>query len=47
MEFSHLIYALLNILNQMSPYILLGFILAGMLHVFIRPDTMSRHLSGH
>lgn len=47
MEFSHLIYALLNILNQMSPYILLGFILAGMLHLFIRPDTMSRHLSGH
>lgn len=47
MELSHLIYALLNILNQMSPYILLGFILAGMLHVFIRPDTMSRHLSGH
>ena len=47
MEFSHLIYALLNILNQMSPYILLGLILAGMLHVFIRPDTMSRHLSGH
>lgn len=47
MEFSHLIYALLSILNQMSPYILLGFILAGMLHVFIRPDTMSRHLSGH
>lgn len=47
MEFSHLIYALLNILNQMSPYILLGFILAGMLHVFIRPDTMSHHLSGH
>ena len=47
MEFSHLIYAMLNILNQMSPYILLGFILAGMLHVFIRPDTMSRHLSGH
>lgn len=47
MEFSHFIYALLNILNQMSPYILLGFILAGMLHVFIRPDTMSRHLAGH
>ena len=47
MEFSHFIYALLNILNQMSPYILLGFILAGLLHVFIRPDTMSRHLAGH
>lgn len=36
----------LSIMNQMSPYILLGFILAGVLHVFVRPSTMSRHLSG-
>lgn len=46
MNFQYFIYALLNILNQMSPYILLGFLLAGMLHVFVRPATMSRHLSG-
>ena len=30
----------------MSPYILLGFLLAGVLHVFVRPSTMTRHLSG-
>lgn len=43
----HFIYALLNILNQMSPYILLGFFLAGLMHAFIKPSTMTRHLSGH
>lgn len=42
----HFFYALLDILNQMSPYILLGFLLAGLLHVFVRPETMSRHLAG-
>lgn len=36
----------LSIMGQMSPYILLGFILAGVLHVFVRPSTMVRHLSG-
>ena len=40
------ITSLLNILNEMSPYILLGFLLAGMLHVFVRPSAMTRHLSG-
>lgn len=30
----------------MSPYILLGFFIAGLLHVFVKPATMSRHLSG-
>lgn len=30
----------------MSPYILLGFIIAGFLHVFIKPEMMSRHLAG-
>ncbi len=38
--------SLLDILNEMSPYILLGFLLAGVLHVFGRPAAMSRHLSG-
>lgn len=46
MDFHTLSYSLLAILNQMSPYILLGFILAGLLHVFVRPSTMTRHLSG-
>lgn len=34
------------ILNEMSPYILLGFLIAGLLHVFVSPAAMSRHLSG-
>ncbi len=46
LDFQHFIYALVRILNEMSPYILLGFILAGILHVFVQPAQMSRHLSG-
>lgn len=34
------------IVNQMSPYILLGFFIAGLLHAFVTPDMMARHLSG-
>lgn len=45
-DFRHFLYALVRILNEMSPYILLGFLLAGVLHVFVRPAQMSRHLSG-
>ncbi len=47
MNLQHLLYTLANILNEMSPYILLGFLLAGLLHTFVRPEVMSRHLSGH
>lgn len=43
---THLIYTLLATLNEMSPYILLGFLIAGVLHAFVRPETMSKHLSG-
>ena len=43
MEF---IYTLLNMLNEMSPYILLGFLIAGLLHAFVPSSAMSRHLSG-
>lgn len=39
--------ALLAMLNEMSPYILLGFLFAGMLHAFVRPDVMSRHFAGN
>lgn len=42
----HFLYSLAAILNEMSPYILLGFLIAGLLHVFIRPEVMSRHLAG-
>lgn len=46
MDFTHLFHTLLGILNAMSPYILLGFLLAGVLHAFINPATLSHHLSG-
>ncbi|MDE6527490.1 MAG: permease [Muribaculaceae bacterium] len=47
MNIQHLTYTLADILNEMSPYILLGFLIAGLLHVFVQPDVMSRHLAGH
>ena len=37
---------LLYLLNSMSPYILLGFLVAGLLHAFAPSQSMSRHLSG-
>ena len=46
MDLNNIFLSFLNILNEMSPYILLGFILAGCLHVFINEATLSRHLSG-
>lgn len=33
-------------LNEMSPYILLGFLIAGVMHAFIPQQTFARHLSG-
>lgn len=33
-------------LNSMSPYILLGFLIAGLIHVFVPRRAMARHLSG-
>ncbi len=33
-------------LNEMSPYILLGFLIAGLLHAFIPQKTFARHLAG-
>ncbi|MFR9503014.1 MAG: permease [Rikenellaceae bacterium] len=36
---------LFNILNAMSPYLLLGFFVAGVLHVYIPKSTFSRYLS--
>lgn len=33
-------------LNEMSPYILLGFLIAGIMHAFIPQRTFTRHLSG-
>lgn len=41
-----LIHSLLFMLNEMSPYILLGFLIAGVMHAFIPQQTFSRHLAG-
>ena len=38
--------SLLIMLNEMSPYILLGFLIAGLMHAFVPERTMARHLSG-
>lgn len=37
---------LIYLLNEMSPYILLGFLFAGLLHAFVPQRLMSRHLAG-
>lgn len=39
--------SLLFMLNEMSPYILLGFMIAGLMHAFVPQHTMAHHLSGH
>ncbi len=36
-----------NLVNQMSPYLLLGFLFAGILHAFVPGTVYSRYLSGH
>lgn len=41
-----LLDSLLFMLNEMSPYILLGFLIAGIMHAFISRKTFARHLSG-
>ena len=33
-------------LNEMSPYILLGFFIAGLMHTFVPQKTFARHLVG-
>ncbi len=38
--------ALLVMLNAMSPYLLLGFLVAGVLHAFVPPTLYARHLGG-
>ena len=36
-----------TLINEMSPYLLLGFLLAGLMHAFIPGMVYSRYLSGH
>ena len=47
MNLHHIAYSFLNILNEMSPYVLLGFLIAGILHVFVNEATLTKHLSGN
>ncbi|MBD5258952.1 MAG: heavy metal-associated domain-containing protein [Barnesiella sp.] len=41
-----MLQSLLSMLNSMSPYILLGFLIAGIIYVFVPRAAMARHLSG-
>lgn len=36
-----------ELVNEMSPFLLLGFLFAGLLHVFVPKMVYSRYLSGH
>lgn len=38
---------ILNLINAMSPYLMLGFLFAGILHAFVPGTVYSRYLSGH
>lgn len=38
---------IINLINEMSPYLLLGFGIAGLMHTFIPNRLYSRYLSGH
>lgn len=47
MTLHHILHSFLHILNEMSPYVLLGFFIAGILRVFVNEATLTRHLSGN
>lgn len=41
-----LLNSLLFMPNEMSPYILLGFFIAGLMHTFVPQKTFARHWQG-
>ncbi len=41
----HLFYTFVQMLNEMSPYLLLGFLVAGLLYAFVPASFYGRHLS--
>ncbi|MCM1029508.1 MAG: SO_0444 family Cu/Zn efflux transporter [Pseudoflavonifractor sp.] len=41
-----ILQAIIAMLAEMAPYILLGFLIAGLLHAFVPTSMMARHLSG-
>ncbi len=45
-DFMEIIDSLIYMLGEMAPYILLGFLIAGVMHAFIPRRTMAKHLSG-
>lgn len=42
----HFVYNFINIINQMAPYLLFGFLIAGILSQIIPTSWVQRHLSG-
>ena len=40
-----IINSIITMTCEMAPYILLGLLIAGLLHAFVTPQTMSRHLA--
>lgn len=45
--FLNVLTAVLGIINEMSPYLLLGFFLAGVMHAFIPDGWYAKYLSGN
>lgn len=45
-KFTELIYASWAVLGQMSPYLIFGFLISGILSVFISPKWVEEHLGG-
>lgn len=45
--FYNLVDSILDLVNEMSPYLLLGFLIAGVMHAFIPNGWYAKYLSGH
>ena len=45
MTIGYFLQSPLSVLNAMSPYLLLGFLIAGVLHVFVPKRFYARYLS--
>ncbi|MBO5988376.1 MAG: hypothetical protein J6Q03_02710 [Paludibacteraceae bacterium] len=41
------LYAFTDLLNEMSPYLLLGFFVAGLLHVYVPQNVYANYFSGN
>ncbi len=45
MTIGNFLLSFLSVLNAMSPYLLLGFLIAGVLHVFVPKRFYAKYLS--